>query len=273
MASQDFSVDSYWNLTTNQPLYQPFRWGHFSYTLPKVPPDTARDEQKHTVLSINIERLLKEGAPGSFVEKYSILWNHFNIGSSLVKAVELRTHRFRDLSSTAYIYSDVDVLRANMNCLVVANPVTAANREAARYVIMHIRTDPLQIQAHNTIRTLPTPSMAMNILICLPTLDGTLHENLSIYDILQDPRLIINTIRGIPVAEGGGMPHIGFREGESIAVEKYNRWIENVSARVDFAVMDTFLFCDYVGTQVTSSVEACLRKMTTRTPKFRWLTS
>jgi hypothetical protein len=76
---QDSPVESYWNVTTNQPVYQPFRWGNYLYSLPKVPPDTARDEQNHIMLTLTIDPLLKEGAPGRFVEKYNILWNRFMI--------------------------------------------------------------------------------------------------------------------------------------------------------------------------------------------------
>jgi hypothetical protein len=105
--------------------------------LPKVPPDTARDEQKQIVLTTTtIARLLNKGAPGSFVEKYDILWNHFTIGSSLIKTVKPHTMRFRDLLSPAYVYSDVQVLWVNINHIDVADPVTNANRAAARFVLL-----------------------------------------------------------------------------------------------------------------------------------------
>jgi hypothetical protein len=142
-----------------------------------------------------------------------------------------------------------------MNRVEIADPIMENNCNAARYAIMHIRTDTMQIQVPTTIQTMPAPSMAMNTIIRLPTQDGLLHVDLSEHAILMDPQGIIERIRAIPVPEREEMPHVEFREGDYIAVNKLTRWMKDVCAGVDFAVMETFLFGDYVGVQVTSSVQ------------------
>ena len=142
-------------------------------------------------------------------------------------------------------------------------PITQAQQRDIAFVSMSVQTDPTQIKNAAEIRTLPEPERCINVLIRVPREPGQnlVHQDLADTNILLNPRQLIYTILAIPLAEGGNIVQIGIQNSGhmgSLRNEEFNRWHNQVQAKVTFALLETLLYRDFVGTEITTSPEANL---------------
>jgi hypothetical protein len=249
-------ISDFWDIDGDQPRYSKYTWGPICYQLPIVPPQDADTEKKQIVLQHTISSL-RQASGTTYFDKYNALTNRFPLGKDLVPHVNQRTTKFQDPASTAYEYSDVTILDGNMQATALSDPITDAERLAIRFVKATIHSVPRQVVAPNTIRNMPKQMTELNFIIRIPTDDnGNVINELADAQILKQPRNIMRTI-----VENDGTPHIGFKKGESINQDHFENWKTNVVATMNFAVMETLLYRDYVAQTSTTTPEHRLRQL------------
>ena len=251
---------SYWNFESNTPRTETIKWANCSYQLPVLVPYEALAEHKQVTLDLTVKAIRSSSGRGKRNERVELLASRFPLGQMLHETAKLRTYRFRNLASAAFIYLDVRPLNENGMRMVLHDPITVPQRQDLTYVGASIQTDPQQITDPQTIRTLPPPERALNVMIRLPRQGQFVHPDLVNPVILMNPRLLINTIKTIPLEEGGLIVQIGYRSPttQTFQMDAFLEWSDGVAAEADFAVLETLLYRDYVGTEITTSPESRL---------------
>jgi hypothetical protein len=247
--------DDYWDSVNDAPRFHKVVWGSNAYQLPRPPPISAAADRKQIALTITIQRLQQSGAAGTMRERYEALKAHFPFAGDLTSIVEQRTTKFHDITSSAYVFTEVVILNKNFNEITLPDPLTMYYRQNTKFVMATVRSQTDQVVAPNTIRNLPATTVAMNFIIRIPHDNNRIHDTLNDHQMLHNPKALIDAIRQLDPNISGGEAHIGFKHGETINTESFLRWQDNVTAKVDFAVMESLLYRDYVGTVSTSSPE------------------
>jgi hypothetical protein len=218
-------------------------------------PYEAPVEHKQVTLDLTRKAIRSSSVRGKANKRVELLALRFPLGQTLHDTARLWTNRFRNMASAAYIYLDVRTLNENGLCMAINDPITIPQMEDLTYIGASIQTDPQQITDSQDIHTLPAPQRVMNVMICLPRQGQFVHPDLLNPVILLNPRALINNIKNIPLEEGGLTVQIGFR---GLHVDTFGEWMDGVAADADFAVLETLLYRDYVGTEITTLPEARL---------------